>query len=86
MTEREPSPITVRKTVTWLGRVAWLWECSVHVHSRGYHRPDRRLDRYLARLGKKDRHPWQRCMDGANNHYHRYHSTGCHCSVRQETA
>lgn len=69
------NPIHIEKTTDWRGRSVWVWSCDDHIRCRGVHGRSRRLDRWLARMGKPpDVHPLLRAMDGAVRHHHRYHS------------
>lgn len=64
--------ITIRRHVTESGKHGWRWTCRL-CRAAGMHHLDRFTDRVLARYGKQDAHPQQRCIEAAERHVCRTH-------------
>lgn len=78
---RPPNPVRVKKVTNHRKEPAWAWHCDMHPRARGFHNQHRWTDHYRRVNGyPPDAHPWQRCMDGAIRHWHKYHAQ-CICAV-----
>lgn len=72
--------ITIRRHTTESGKRGWRWTCRL-CRAAGMHHQDRWTDYVLARHGRADPHPMQRCIAGGESHVFRMHRAGLSVNV-----
>jgi hypothetical protein len=75
--------IEVRRGHWSLRGPGWVWTCSDHPRHRGYHADQTRAQVYYNK--KNVLHPWVRCINGAVEHYHKFHVPAHNCCLLKPT-